>query len=488
MTRAREAAQWRGMADLDPLSAAFPAASQTDWRALVEKTLKDAPFESLNRQTSEGLPIAPLYEQASQPAAFPLRPHDADRPWDIRAAIAHPDPVRANADLMTDLEGGAASAVVRIDPTGERGVAVGSAEGLARVLSGVMLELAPVALDAGFLGPKAADWLAAAAKGSPTALLLLHLDPLSALAEAGSSPGPIESHLISAATVAARLAESYPRAGLFLASGRVVHEAGGGEAGELAFALASALAYAKAMVRAGLTMDQAFGGVVLGLSADADYFVSLAKLRAARALWTRIAAACGTDAPARIEARSSGRMLATQDAWTNMLRLTAATFGAAVGGADSIILGAFTDAIGLPIPFARRQARNTQLVLMEEAHLGKVADPAAGSGYIETLTDEIAQAAWSAFQAIEAQGGIVNALTSGHIAAEVQAVLDRREAAGQPKIVGVTAFPPTQDASVEVEHPKAVAVDAPSPRLPGPDGACPPLKPMRLAQAYEAAQ
>lgn len=469
-------------------AALFPAASAEDWRKLVEKTLKDQPFESLRKATVEGLPIEPLYEAAAAPAAFTPRPHEEDRPWDLRVPIRHPDPRQANRELLRDLEGGAASAVVRIDPTGETGVAVGSAEDLAQLLDGVLLELAPVALDAGFLGPRAADWLSAAAKGSPSAKLAFHLDPLSAFAEAGESPGPIESHLVSAATVAARLAEAYPQAGLALASGTVVHEAGGGEAAELAFALASAIAYAKALVRAGLSMGQAFGGLVLGLSADGDYFTVIAKLRAARLTWARLTAACEAPTPARIEAQSSRRMLAVQDPWTNMLRLTSAAFGAAVGGADAIVLGAFTDAIGLPTAFARRQSRNTQLVLMEEAHLGRVADPAAGSGYVEALTDEIARAAWAKFQAIEAAGGIVAALSGGLIARDVAETVATREAAGKPKIVGVTAFPPTAEAPVEVERPTPRAVEAPSARLPGPDGRCQALRPIRLAAPYEAAQ
>ena len=284
------------------------------------------------------------------------------------------------------------------------------------------------------------------------------------------------------------MAETYPQAQLFLASGRVVHEAGGGEAGELAFAAAAAVAYAKALVQAGLSADQAFAGITLGLAADADYFLTIAKLRAARAVWARITAACGAPVATRIEARSSQRMLAAQDPWTNMLRLTSAGFGAAVGGADAVVLGAFTDAIGLPTAFARRQSRNTQLVLMEEAHLGRVADPAAGSGYIEALTDEMARAAWARFQAIEAQGGAVAALASGHVAAQVAATCAAREAAGPLKIVGVTAFPPTEDVPVEVERPSPVSVEAPSPRLPGPDGRCPPLAPIRIAAPYEAAR
>ncbi len=469
------------MADDLPLADNFAPATEADWRALVDKTLGDAPFESLSKTTLEGLPIAPLYPQAARPNA-PARAVDAERPWEIAVLTAHPDPVRANSEILRDLEGGAAAATVAIDPTGKAGVAIGSAQDLARALEGVILELAPVALDAGFLGPQAADWLGAAAKASPSALLRFHLDPLSALARAGASPGPIEAHLISAATVARRLADTYPQAQLFLASGRAVHEAGGGEAEEVAFATAAALAYAKALVRAGLPMADAFARITLGLSADADYFLTIAKLRAARAVWARLAGACGAETTARIEARSSRRMLTAKDAWTNMIRLTAAGFGAAVGGADAVILGNFTDALGLPTAFARRQSRNAQLVLMEEGHVGRVADPAAGSGYVEALTDEIAREAWTRFQAIEAAGGLAAALQSGLVA---QAVQTANAARGEPRIIGVTAFPPAKDTAVEVEIAAARAVAAPSPTLPGPDTACPPLKPMRVSEPFE---
>lgn len=463
----------------------FPVSSEAEWRALVEKTLKGEPVESLRSTTVEGLVVEPLYAPAAEPAAFQPRSHHADRPWDVRARVAHPDAAAANRQVLTELESGAASVLLRLDASGASGVAIGSADGMAALLGGVMLELAPVALDAGFLGPKAADWLATVAKGSPAARLALHLDPLSAWAEAGLSPGPVESHVISAATVASRLADAHPQASLFLASGRVAHEAGAGEAGELAFAIAAAVTYAKAGVRAGLSMEAALGGIVLGLAAGADYFLTIAKLRAARLLWDRVAEACGAATPARIEARSSARMLTVQDPWTNMLRLTSAAFGAAVGGADALVLGAFTDAIGRPSAFARRQSRNTQLVLMEEAHLGRVADPSAGAGYIEDLTRAIAEAAWTRFQNIEAAGGLVTALSAGLIARDVAAAVAARAAAGVPKIVGVTAFPPTAATEVEVDRETPTPVEAPSPRLPGPDSRCPPLAPIRIAAEHE---
>lgn len=473
------------MADASALAAKlignFTPATETAWRALVDKTLGEAPFGSLQKATVEGLPIAPFYAAASASMA-PTRKAPPDRAWEITTLIAHPDPSRANAEILADLRGNAATAIVRLDPSGKAGVAVGSSEHLAQVLDGVILELAPVALDAGFLGPQAADWLGAVARSAPAALLRLHLDPLSAFAEAGASPGPIEAHLISAANVAARLTELYPQAHLFLASGRVVHEAGGGEAAEIAFAASAAVAYAKALVRAGLPMDRAFAGVTLGLAADADYFLTIAKLRAARSVWAQITQACEAATTARIEVRSSRRMLTAKDAWTNMIRLTTAGFGAAVGGADSVVLGNFTDALGLPTEFARRQSRNAQLVLMEEAHIGRVADPAAGSGYVESLTDEMARLAWTQFQAIQAAGGVIAALGAGHIARQVEAAIAAREA---PKIIGVTAFPPAKEIPVEVEIAAAKPVQAPSPRLPGPDSVCPALRPIRISEAFE---
>jgi methylmalonyl-CoA mutase len=463
------------MADTSILDPGIPPAGEDAWRALVAKTLGDKPFESLTKSTVEGLPIAPLYAASEAPAAFPARPFDGERPWDIRVLSAHADPARANAELLADLEGGAASVIVKGHAT---------ADALARALKDVIVELAPVGLDAGFHGPKAADALHAMAKSSPGAKLNLNLDPLSAFAETGVSPGPIEAHLISAATVGVRLAQTYPQAQLFLASGRVAHEAGCGEALEVAVAAASAIAYAKALVRAGLPVAEAFARITLGLSADADYFLTLAKLRAARAVFARIATASGGAALARIEARTSQRMLTAHDSWTNMIRLTAAGFGAATGGADAIVLGVFTDAIGLPTPFGRRQSRNAQLVLMEEAAVGRVADPAAGSGYLDTVTDQIARAAWDRLQAIEAAGGIIAALETGLIARDVDAAVVAR---GDPKILGVTAFPPTAEAPVEVEAGKPAKLDPSGARLPGPDSHCPAMQPMRLSEKHEAA-
>src|SRR5689334_22074458 len=150
------------MADLDVLDPGFPPAGEDAWRALVAKTLGDKPFESLTKATVEGLPIAPLYAAADKPAVFPPRPFDAERPWEVRTLSAHPDPAQVNAELLADLEGGAASVIVAGHAT---------AQALTQALDGVVVEFAAVGLDAGFAGPQAAEALLAVAKSSPNALL-----------------------------------------------------------------------------------------------------------------------------------------------------------------------------------------------------------------------------------------------------------------------------------------------------------------------------
>jgi methylmalonyl-CoA mutase len=469
-----------------PLAAGFPQAGRADWEALVEKTLKGAGAESLVLPLADGLRLLPLYPAAETTWPRLDRAGAPDgRPWDIRAPVTASEPATANAGLMADLEGAAASLLLIIDPTGARGVALSSAQTLGDLLQGVLVEIAPIALDARFLGPTAADWLNVALKGSPAAAPQFHLDPIAAFAAEGLSPGPIESHLIAAADVAARLVAIYPKAGLFRAGGEVVHEGGGSPAQELAFVLASALTYAKAMGRSGLTSEAAFSGVVLGLAADADPLMTVAKFRAARLLWSKMTRACGVEYPSVIEGRSSQRMLTRASAWTNLVRLTVAAFAAAVGGADALALGAFSDALGAPTDTARRLSRNIQLILMEEARIGAVSDPAAGSGALETLTLDLARAAWAEFNQIEARGGLIGALRDGWIArrvAQAREALAEDIASGARAIVGVTGFKAPAEAAelIEIDPTPRVSAAAPDPRKPGPDSHCPPLAAIRL--------
>ena len=471
------------MSLVTPLADDFAPATRTEWLESVTRTLKGAATDSLVSRTPDGLEIEPLYEASAKPPGFAPAPRGGEQPWDIRAEVRRPSPAQAHDAIIEDLAGGAASVRIAVDSGDGQGVAISSAEALAQVLDGVLIDVAPVALEAGFLGPTAADWLSAAAKGSPAAPLAFHLDPLSTFARLGESPGPIESHLAAAANLAARLAPIHPRASFFLASGTVAHEAGATPAQELAFALAAALAYAKAATGAGLSAEQALATTVIGLTVDADPLISIAKLRAARMAWARLSGALGAPMPARIEARSSRRMLTRVEPWSNMIRLTAAGAAAAIGGADAIVLGAFTDVLGLPTAFARRMSRNTQLVLMDEGHLGAVSDPVGGSGAFETLSSDLARAAWAQFNAIEAAGGLVAALREGPIARGVEsarAELKEAIAAGAQRIVGVTDFRADETRPAVIDQTPCAPHKAPEARLPGPDSHCPPLAAITL--------
>ncbi|MFJ6025074.1 methylmalonyl-CoA mutase family protein [Brevundimonas sp. NPDC092305] len=461
------------------MSETFPTPSPADWRALAEKALKDRPLESLVHLDADGLAVRPLYAAATgvEPLFAP-RPSEAEgRAWDLRATIEGDSPAVVNAEVLTELEGGAASVVLR-------GAILKDSEPLAQALEGVALELAAVALDAGLEGPDAANALAVAAKGSPRAKLLFHMDPVSAFAASGAAPRSMEEHLMLAANTAARHAGAYPDARFFLASGRVAHEAGGSIGQELAFAAANAVALIKAAVGAGMSVEQALRGTVLGVAVDQEYFDGLAKVRALRLMWRSISRAFGVGVPAVIEARSSRRMLAARDPWPNLLRLTAAGFAGAVGGADAVVLEGFTRAEGTPDAFARRQARNTQLVLMEEASLGRVDDPAAGSWYLDQRTRELAEAGWEEFRIIEAEGGILDALRGGLIQPRIGRARQAREhalAAGTVHLVGVTKFvdpePRSTHTDVEVETVTAGGGDV-----------CEPLTPIRWAADFEAGE
>jgi methylmalonyl-CoA mutase len=251
----------------------------------------------------------------------------------------------------------------------------------------------------------------------------------------------------------------------------------------LAFAAASAVAHVKAGVDAGLSSEAALRGTVIGLSVDAEYFDALAKVRAMRLIWRSLARAFGADVPAVIEARSSRRMLSARDPWPNLLRLTAAGFAGAVGGADVVVLDGFTRASGRPDAFARRQARNMQLVLMEEANLGRVDDPAAGAWYLDARTRDLAETGWTEFQRIEAEGGLLEAL-KGHVIqpriARARAVREAALKSGAAQIVGVTKYVDADVRPAPVEE----DADAVSPAI---SRFCEPLTPIRFAAPFEEA-
>ncbi len=454
----------------------FPVPSPLEWRDAAIKALKDRPLESLVHLDADQLATRPLYGTANASGAvFAPRPSDSEgRSWDLRTINEGGDAAAMNKAVLADLENGAASVLLS-------GPVVKDAAALATALEGVALELAPVAVEAGFDGVKAGEALDAVAKASPRAKLSFHLDPISAYARAGGAPEDFAKIVSEAAQKAAGWSNTYPEARLFLASGQVAHEAGASIGQELAFALSSAVLYVKTLVTAGVSVEKALASVTLGVAVDQQYFDSLSKIRALRILWSNVSKAFGHEVQAQIEARSSRRMLASRDPWPNMLRLTAAGFAGSVGGADIVVLDGFTRAAGLPDDFARRQARNTQLILMEESNLGRVDDPASGSWYLDARTRELAEAAWTEFQAYEAEGGIVAFLEGGLVQQRIARAREFAEKAyqnGAAQIVGVTKYVDPDVRGVIVSK----AVDDVKTY-----GAFEPLAPVRIAAAFEEA-
>lgn len=476
------------MTDELPLAAEFPASTRDDWLKLVRAALKDRPFERLISKTYDGLAIEPLYPPAKD--ARPVVARSA--PWQAMARIDHPDPRAANAQALHDLENGATGlALVFPGAAGANGYGLdASPAGIAQALDGVFLDAGiGIELHTAETSKDAADHVAALVKArgiDPGAVnIRFGHDPLGAHVTGGGAPLPwAELAPRFAGHVAALAAQGF-KGPLTAADGRIVHDAGGSEAQELAYALAVAVAYLRALEAAGVPLDAARGMIGFRLAADADEFLTIAKFRALRLLWARIEQACGlAPQPAFITAETAWRMMTQRDPYVNMLRTTIAVFSAGVGGADAIAVLPFTAAIGLPDAFARRIARNLQLLLLEESNVWRVNDPAAGAGGIEDLTQKLSRAAWALFQEIETAGGAPAALEAGLIQEKVAAVRAERQKAAATRREPLTG---TSDYPLLTEAPADVLKVTPVQPAPYPIAVpYPPLAPMRLAEPFEA--
>jgi methylmalonyl-CoA mutase len=473
------------------LAADFAPATYEDWRKLVDVALKGAPFEKLVGKTYDGLKIEPIYPRAR--GAAPIAGRPAGWPWRIMQRIDHPDAAQANAQAVHDLENGASGlTLVFAGANGAYGFGLEpTAEAVEKVLEGIFVE-AGISLELE-LGPQSrmaaihvAEYVKRKGLDPAACDIRFGLDPLGACAVWGSSPYSWPE-IVPAVTGAIKgLAEIGFKGPFAAADGRVIHDSGGSEVQELAFVLAGGVAYLRALEHAGVDLEDARGMVYARLSADADQFLTMAKFRALRLLWARVEQACGLKPkPIYIAAQTAWRMLTRRDPYVNMLRATMATFSAGLGGANAVTVLPHTLALGLPDPFARRVARNTQLVLLEESNLAKVSDPAAGSGGIETVTRQLCEAAWALFQEIENAGGAFSALEQNLIQRRVAATRASREqniARRKEVLTGATEFPNLHEAQVAVLDAKPVALPPYGEAKFNFDA----LAPMRLAEPFEA--
>jgi methylmalonyl-CoA mutase len=474
-----------------PLATEFESPSPDAWMGLVQAALKGGDFEKrLVWRTADGLAIQPLYTRKDEPAGTSPVGRTAWFPggWDVRQRHVDTDPKAVNAAVLDDLMGGGTSILLQVQAPGQTGISYG-AEALSQALKGVHLDACCIALDArentlDAAGSLLEIWRDQTVSDSERRGAF-NYDPLGVLAKTGTLYYPPDRACAIAAKLAADT-QSMPHVTSLLADGRPYHEAGGSEAQELAAILATLVAYLRACETAGLAPTAALGQIAIGLAADADLFLTMAKLRAARRVVARVAQACGASAAAEMvpfTATTSERMMAKRDPWVNMLRTTIACAGAAFGGADAITVLPFSWALGTPDAFARRIARNTHLVLQEESATARVIDPAHGAWYVETLTDQFAGKAWSLFQQIEAKGGMATALESGFVQDEIARVAEERAksiATRGIELTGVSAFPRLGDDGV------TVAPHAPFDPIVKGGISVTPLVPRRLAEPFEA--
>ena len=482
------------------LAGGFAPATYDQWRQLVEKALEGADFDKrLIARTADGMRIEPLYTrtdalegaQTAVPGAAPFTRGTATQTeglgWQILQRNTEPDPKTANEQILEELEGGAAGVVLQIAGPGQIGVNVSNAPDMAAALAGVHLDFAPVALAGGIEGSNAArHFLGALAtlKAKPgTAISRLNVDAIGTLARFGTTWAPLDDALADTVKLAMEASASGVPLTTVLVDATIPHEAGASEAQELAFLAAALVAYLRAFETDGVNPADALPHIAFALAVDTDLFLTAAKLRAARTIIARIGEASGASAAKmHITAVTSQRMMAKRDPWTNMLRTTAACAGAAFGGADAITVLPYTWVLGAPDRFARRIARNTQLVLQEESALGRVVDPVGGSWYVEQLTAELATKAWALFRDIEGKGGIAGALGSGALHDDIARVAEARAkavASGRQELTGVSVFPLLGEDGVKV-----VPNPAPAPLEGKPQ--VQPLTPHRLAERFEA--
>ncbi|MCX2968012.1 MULTISPECIES: methylmalonyl-CoA mutase subunit beta [Streptomyces] len=448
-----------------PLAAEFPDVTREQWQRLVENVLRKSGAseatgaeaeEALSTALEDGLRTRPLYTAADAPGGptgFPgFAPYvrgatpkgNAPAGWDVRQQHRGADAAGTNEAVLADLENGAGSVWLVLGRAGLPVSALGAA------LEGVYLDLAPVVLDAGeeFDAAATALFQVHADRAVPPSEVAGNLgaDPLGLLARTGDA-GPTAGLLGAAADWAHRVARDRPRLRTLTVDALPYHEAGGSPAEELGCSLATAVAYLRRLTEAGLSAEDACRQLEFRYAATADQFVTIAKLRAARRLWARVAEACGVTSGAaaqRQHAVTSPVMMARRDPWVNMLRTTVATLAAGAGGADAVTVLPFDHAAGLPDAFARRIARNTSTIVIEEAHVARVIDPAGGSWYVERLTEELAHAAWAWFQEIERAGGQEAALRDGTVRERLAATWARRAedlAHRREPVTGVSEFP-----------------------------------------------
>ncbi len=474
----------------------FPQATRDDWLKLIEKDLAGASFEKkLVSQTLESISLQPLYTESlpEDPwARGPMR--ESKSGWTIIQDFSQLNDSQLASALSAALQGG-------VQSIGWSPARSGSWSQLRTILGAIAnttkanankagLQHHGLILTSGAEFEAAESELFAACQKeslSPSELQgSLGADPLSSWLSRGGIPAQAETLLKKLGEYASSARSRFPRMRIVRVSASPCHEAGAHSAQEIAYALSAGLAYLKALTAGGFSLREANEQLSFEFQTDAQFFLSIAKLRAARKAWARLTQVSGDACWMHLEVGTSARMMTVRDPWVNLLRTTVACFSAGIAGAESVSVRPYDMRSGYPSSLGHRIARKIQPVLQEESHLHRVADPAGGSYSFEAITEELALKAWTLFQQIEARGGIVTALREGwvqdQIEASWQARLKNIKRRKDP-ITGVSEFPNIREPALQAAPSAPASAPAPAP-----DASADPirgLQPHHLAEPFE---
>ena len=478
----------------------FPPTPYEEWRKAVDKALKGAPFEKrLITKTYENIDLQPMYRQEDIEGLPHLDGLPGFAPylrgatplgyvahsWDIAQEMPYATPAAFNEALHADLTRGQNAVNLVLDrPTlagvdadqaeaddvGRGGLSISSVADLAQALDGVDLETTPLFIQASTSALTFTGLLAALVQQQGKSLTKVRgaigMDPLGQLARDGRLPRDLDGIYEVMAKLTAWATAHAPQLQTITVQGSPYHNGGASTTQELAFALATAVEYLRALQARGLSVDEAAPRFRFSLSIGSNFFIEIARLRAARLLWTKIIQAFGGGEAAQkmsLHARTSAWNQTVYDPHVNLLRATTEAFSSAVGGCDSLHISPFDELLRVPDEFSRRVARNTHTVLREESHITRTVDPAGGSWYVENLTDAVARKTWEIFQEVEKLGGMAKALEAGWPQAQIADTAAKRAAniAKRKDIfVGTNMYPNLKETRIEPAPVDAWAVQS----------------------------
>ncbi|MFZ5981915.1 MAG: methylmalonyl-CoA mutase family protein [Candidatus Zixiibacteriota bacterium] len=458
----------------------FDIPDYNSWRDEVTRLLKGVPFEKrMLTETHEGITLKPLYTEAdtrdlefaaTSPGFAPFvrgfKPVRMGEGWAIAQKINYPTPEEFNQALSYDLDRGQNAVNLHLDwasrngldpdaaaagQVGRDGVSISSYDDMAQALEGINIGDVPVYIHPGAVGlPFLALYLTAAQRANVPAEDLsgaIACDPLGELAETGELPVILDDALADLVAMTVWAADKAPRLGTVWVHGEPYHNGGGNAVTELALVTATAVEYLRQLAARAIPPERAAAHFRFSFAQGTNFFMELAKIRAARLLWNRVQESCGIPENRRtmwLQTETARYNMTIFDPYVNILRLATEAFSGIAGGADSVQVASFDERLKPSGEFSRRVSRNIQIILREEVKLAKVTDPAGGSYYVESLTDEIARAAWGWFQQVEQKGGMIKALQNGFPQEITSAAAKKREKAFSTRkdvLVGSNKYP-----------------------------------------------